>query len=170
MPQVQLPIFPAGSVEINRELACRVEGEQVIYFNGHLPVFSHAKSDLASFRRPNSWASLRTLLQLQRSGDSGSPRLSGSINRSKSLTSVASCSTVRLRPPPGLRIAPPEGTGACLNRRCRAPGHSRGTRDNRNTPVTDGETFRSGNQSAHPLIHCGQQSLETTLYRVYFNH
>jgi transposase len=50
MPQVQLPIFPAGSVEINRELACRVEGEQVIYFNGHLPVFSHAKSDLASFR------------------------------------------------------------------------------------------------------------------------
>src|ERR1700738_4801223 len=50
MPQVQLPIFPAGSVEINRELACRVEGEQVIYFNGHLPVFTHAKSDLASFR------------------------------------------------------------------------------------------------------------------------
>src|SRR5580700_2133852 len=50
MPQVQLPIFPAGSVEINRELACRVEGEQVIYFNGHLPAFSHAKSDLASFR------------------------------------------------------------------------------------------------------------------------
>jgi len=50
MPQVQLPIFPAGSVEINRELACRVEGEQVVYFNGHLPVFAHAKSDLASFR------------------------------------------------------------------------------------------------------------------------
>src|SRR3974390_1985128 len=50
MPQVQLPIFPAGSVEINRELACRVEGEQVFYFNGHLPVFTHAKKDLASFR------------------------------------------------------------------------------------------------------------------------
>src|SRR3974390_3861360 len=50
MPQVQLPIFPAGSVEINRELACRVEGEQVFYFNGHLPVFTHAKNDLASFR------------------------------------------------------------------------------------------------------------------------
>jgi hypothetical protein len=50
MPQVQLPIFPAGSVEINRELACRVEGEQVVYLNGHLPVFAHAKSDLASFR------------------------------------------------------------------------------------------------------------------------
>lgn len=50
MPQVQLPIFPAGSVEINRDLACRTEGDQVIYYNGHLPVFIHAKNDLASFR------------------------------------------------------------------------------------------------------------------------
>lgn len=50
MPQVQLPIFPAGSVEINRDLACRCEEEQVIYYNGHLPVFMHAKGDLASFR------------------------------------------------------------------------------------------------------------------------
>lgn len=50
MPQVQLPMFPAGSVEINRDLACRVEGDSVVYFNGHLPVFMHAKDDLASFR------------------------------------------------------------------------------------------------------------------------
>src|ERR1700694_6171447 len=50
MPQVQLPIFPAGSVEINRERACRVEGDQVVYFNGPLPGFTHAKKDLASFR------------------------------------------------------------------------------------------------------------------------
>lgn len=50
MPQIQLPIFPVGSVEINRDLACRCEGEQVVYYNGHLPVFTHAKSDLASFR------------------------------------------------------------------------------------------------------------------------
>jgi transposase len=50
MPQVQLPIFPAGSVEINRDLACRCEEAQVIYYNGHLPVFMHAKEDLASFR------------------------------------------------------------------------------------------------------------------------
>lgn len=50
MPQIQLPIFPAGSVEINRDLACRTEAEQVVYYNGHLPVFTHAKSDLASFR------------------------------------------------------------------------------------------------------------------------
>jgi hypothetical protein len=50
MPQIQLPIFPAGSVEINPDLACRTEGDQVVYFNGHLPVFTHAKNDLASFR------------------------------------------------------------------------------------------------------------------------
>lgn len=50
MPQVQLPIFPAGSVEINEDLACRGEGERVVYYNGHLPVFTHAKSDLGSFR------------------------------------------------------------------------------------------------------------------------
>lgn len=50
MPQVQLPIFPAGSVEINQDLACRCEEENVVYYNGHLPVFTHAKSDLASFR------------------------------------------------------------------------------------------------------------------------
>ncbi len=50
MPQVQLPFFPAGSVQINHDLACRTEGDQVIYYNGHLPVFTHAKNDLASFR------------------------------------------------------------------------------------------------------------------------
>jgi hypothetical protein len=37
-------------------------------------------------------------------------------------------------------------------------------------PLIDGETFRGGNQSAHPLIHCGQQTLEAALYRVYINH
>ena len=50
MPQVQLPVFPDGSIEINRELACRTESEQVIYYNGHLPVFMHARNDLAGFR------------------------------------------------------------------------------------------------------------------------
>lgn len=50
MPQVQLPMFPAGCVEINRDLACRTEGDDVVYFNGHLPVFTHRKADLASFR------------------------------------------------------------------------------------------------------------------------
>jgi len=47
---VQLPVFPNGSVEINAGLACRTEGEQVVYYNGHMPVFTHARNDLASFR------------------------------------------------------------------------------------------------------------------------
>jgi hypothetical protein len=50
MPQVQLPILPAGSTEINAHLACRVEGDTLSYYNGFLPVFMHAKNDLASFR------------------------------------------------------------------------------------------------------------------------
>ncbi|MGH7997590.1 MAG: hypothetical protein ACREFX_14680 [Opitutaceae bacterium] len=37
-------------MEITDDLACRVEDEQVVYYNGHLPVFTHRKDDLASFR------------------------------------------------------------------------------------------------------------------------
>lgn len=43
-------MFPAGSQNLNADLACRTEGDQVVYFNGHLPVFTHRKDDLASFR------------------------------------------------------------------------------------------------------------------------
>jgi hypothetical protein len=52
----------------------------------------------------SSAASLRTLLQVHRRGDSGSPRLTGSTSCSRSRTRVASLATVRLRPPPALRI------------------------------------------------------------------
>lgn len=50
MPQLQLPVFPAGCTEINSELAFECRDHQVTYFNGHLPVFTHAAEDLASFR------------------------------------------------------------------------------------------------------------------------
>lgn len=50
MPQVQLPIFPLGTTHINAELAFRREADQIVYYNGHLPVFTHAACDLASFR------------------------------------------------------------------------------------------------------------------------
>ena len=50
MPQIQLPVFPAGSTEINSGLAFECRDQQVTYFNGHLPVFTHAADDLASFR------------------------------------------------------------------------------------------------------------------------
>ena len=50
MPQVQLPLFPVGTIHINPELAFERGGDQVVYFHGHLPVFTHRTDDLASFR------------------------------------------------------------------------------------------------------------------------
>lgn len=50
MPQVQLPIFPAGTTPITSELAFEQRAGQVTYFNGHLPVFTHAAEDLGAFR------------------------------------------------------------------------------------------------------------------------
>jgi transposase-like protein len=50
MPQVQLPLFPVGTTVINAELAFERRDDQVVYLNGHLPVFTHRPDDLASFR------------------------------------------------------------------------------------------------------------------------
>ena len=50
MPQVQLPLFPHGTTAITPELAFQRREDQVVYFNGHLPVFTHETNDLASFR------------------------------------------------------------------------------------------------------------------------
>lgn len=50
MPQVQLPLFPAGVTPINDQLACTCRDGQVVYLNGHLPVFTHGEQDLAAFR------------------------------------------------------------------------------------------------------------------------
>jgi transposase len=50
MPQLQLPVFAAGTTAINTELAFERREGQVVYFNGHLPVFTHTTQDLASFR------------------------------------------------------------------------------------------------------------------------
>jgi transposase-like protein len=50
MPQIQLPVFPAGATEIISNLAFECRDNEVTYFNRHLPVFRHAADDLASFR------------------------------------------------------------------------------------------------------------------------
>jgi len=50
MPQVQLPIFPAGTTSITPELAFEQRDGKVVYFNGHLPVFMHAVEDVGAFR------------------------------------------------------------------------------------------------------------------------
>jgi len=43
-------MFPNGVTHITDQLAFLKENGQVVYFNGHMPVFSHAESDIASFR------------------------------------------------------------------------------------------------------------------------
>ena len=50
MPQLQLPIFPAGVTEINSRVAVEAKEGQVCYVYGHLPVFQHEESDIRSFR------------------------------------------------------------------------------------------------------------------------
>jgi transposase-like protein len=50
MPQLQLPIFPAGVTEINSRIAVQKEGSMVCYIHGHLPVFQHEEQDVRSFR------------------------------------------------------------------------------------------------------------------------
>ncbi len=50
MPQLQLPIFPAGVTEINSRIAVQKDASAVWYIHGHLPVFQHAEGDVQSFR------------------------------------------------------------------------------------------------------------------------
>ena len=50
MPQIQMPLFPAGFQHINEDLAFERRENQITYFNGHLPVFTHEAADVASFR------------------------------------------------------------------------------------------------------------------------
>ena len=50
MPQLQLPLFPAGLTPLTNDLAVQRQDGKVVYFYGHLPVFSHAEDDLKSFR------------------------------------------------------------------------------------------------------------------------
>jgi hypothetical protein len=54
MPQLQLPMFPAGVTEITPQLAFKKEDGQVVYFNGHMPVAMHDEKDLHTFRMVTS--------------------------------------------------------------------------------------------------------------------
>lgn len=47
---MQLPVFPAGVVEINSRIAVQKEKGVVCYIHGHLPVFQHDEHDVRSFR------------------------------------------------------------------------------------------------------------------------
>lgn len=50
MPQMMLPIFPEGVVNLSPDLAVRKEAGQIIYFNGMMPVFMHDEDDVQSFQ------------------------------------------------------------------------------------------------------------------------
>lgn len=50
MPQLQLPIFPAGVTEINNRIAVQKQDGAVWYIYGHEPVFHHQEGDVRSFR------------------------------------------------------------------------------------------------------------------------
>jgi transposase-like protein len=50
MPQMWLPIFPKGLTYINNILAYAHERENVTYYNGMMPIFTHHKDDVQSFR------------------------------------------------------------------------------------------------------------------------
>ena len=50
MPQLQLPIFPAGAKEISRDIAVQCQEGRVAYFHGQIPVFQHAEKSVKSFR------------------------------------------------------------------------------------------------------------------------
>ena len=50
MPQVHLPLFPAGATEINETLSFCRQGNTVTYFHCGMPTFSHDQCDRSSFR------------------------------------------------------------------------------------------------------------------------
>jgi hypothetical protein len=54
MPQLQLPMFPAGVTEITPQLAFKKQDGQVVYFNGHMPIAMHDEKDLHTFRMVTS--------------------------------------------------------------------------------------------------------------------
>jgi hypothetical protein len=50
MPQLQLPIFPAGAKCITDGIAVECKDRRVVYVYGSLPIFQHDEEDLRSFR------------------------------------------------------------------------------------------------------------------------
>lgn len=50
MPQRQLPIFPAGAEEINRNVGVQCRDGSVVYIHGHLPLYQHKATNLKEFR------------------------------------------------------------------------------------------------------------------------
>src|SRR5947209_3844100 len=115
----------------------------------------------------SSLASLRTLLLVQRSGDCGSPRVTGSTSRSRSSLKPASLLTLLLRPPPFLRTRPsPTLAPSCssliplADDRTGEPSRSR---DHRNPSPSDRQRLAGCQQSPGSFIEFGRDSLVSLL-------
>ena len=54
MPQLHLPMFPAGVTHITSELAFEQRDGRIVYFNAYMPIFTHEASDVATFRQITS--------------------------------------------------------------------------------------------------------------------
>ena len=50
MPQLQLPVFPAGAIHITAELTAEARDGRVVYFLGHAPIMHHDVDDVRTFR------------------------------------------------------------------------------------------------------------------------
>ena len=50
MPQLQLPIFPAGAEAINRNGGVQCQDGSVVYIHGHLPLYQDKATNLKEFR------------------------------------------------------------------------------------------------------------------------
>lgn len=63
MPQLQLPLFPHGSVHLTPDLAVLRQEDTITYVHGSLPVFRHRADDVKSFRLITSQLYLNGHLQ-----------------------------------------------------------------------------------------------------------
>jgi transposase len=50
MPQLQLPVFPAGSKHLTNEIAVECRDKRVVYIHGLMPMFQHDEADIRAFR------------------------------------------------------------------------------------------------------------------------
>jgi len=68
MPQLHLPMFPAGVTPITDELAFERRDGKIAYFNGQIAVFVHAEDDVATFRMITSQFCIRRRPKTAESG------------------------------------------------------------------------------------------------------
>ena len=105
MPQTLLPIFPTEATPINDLISfCKRDGA-VYYFHGCLPVFTHAESDLKSFRMYSSQLVINgtcTQAELVRAFGISSISMKRHVKKLRAGGSQAFFSTRRKRKPPVL--------------------------------------------------------------------